>query len=128
MKRFATYLTLIGSLVLTLNCGESGDSGRDYRTELDDLDTQIQTLIEDRSCNADDDCYTIAYGSKACGGPQTYLVYSSLAADVESLESLVEEYNQLEDEYNAEEDVISTCDIAIEPEIACTDETCQEIE
>ena len=127
MKRFATYLTLIGSLVLTLNCGEGSDSGRDYRTELDDLNIQIQTLIEDLSCNADDDCYTIAYGSKACGGPKTYLIYSSLATDVENLESLVEEYNQLEGEYNAEEDVISTCEIAMEPEISCTDGTCQEI-
>ncbi|MBI2338834.1 MAG: hypothetical protein HYU99_00500 [Deltaproteobacteria bacterium] len=127
MKRFATYLTLIGSLVLTLNCGESGDSGRDYRAELDDLDAQIQTLIADLSCNADDDCQTIAYGSRACGGPQTYLIHSSLTTDVESLESLVEEYNQLEDEYNAEENIASPCVIEIEPEIACTDGTCQEI-
>lgn len=70
-------------------------------------------------------CSTMAIGSKPCGGPWGYLVYSSEDLDEEYLKKLVEHYNELDHIRNVEEGRMSTCDLASKPEITYTNATCR---
>lgn len=70
-------------------------------------------------------CKTIAFGSKPCGGPSRYLVYSTLKTNESKLERLVSEYNRLEEKYNKENELVSDCMLATEPEIILENGICK---
>jgi hypothetical protein len=86
-------------------------SERQQQQELDDLhefNNEILPLIDD-SCDTCSQCRSIAFGSKACGGPQTILIYSIKNTDSVLLNSKVTAYNRMEDDFNHKWDVISDC-------------------
>jgi hypothetical protein len=51
------------------------------------LAAEVHRLIGDARCSADAQCRTIAFGAKACGGPQAYLAWSTLVTDTATLEA-----------------------------------------
>ena len=68
--------------------------------------------------NASDWTFT-AYGSKACGGPQGYIAYSTQIDTVAFLQK-IEEYTNLEKAYNIKWGIVSTCDLPKQPKgVAC---------
>ena len=86
-----------------------------YELEYDFQNWPIYTFFE---------CKVIAFGSKPCGGPWSYLVYST-SIDEERLEALVESYNIYEQDYNMACDVASDCMFVTEPtELTCEDGKC----
>lgn len=60
---------------------------------------EIQDLVNSGNCSEDSQCSFMAYGSKACGGPQGYLVFSS-NIDVDALQKKVKKYTEDERLYN----------------------------
>ena len=89
------------------------------------LSFEINTLIEDRSCNGSADCATIGLGSKACGGPVTYLIFSRSTVDVATLQALVTEFNDLEARVNDLTGAVSDCALEPVPVPDCVNSTCQ---
>ena len=70
------------------------------------------------------DCAYIAFGSKPCGGPWSYLVYS-ISIDVDLLKSKVKQYNKMEDEYNRKHGIASDCAIVLPPtSLNCVNDKC----
>ena len=69
-------------------------------------------------------CKVIAYGSKPCGGPARYLVYSTAKTDESPLKELVSEFNQLAKKINQEGNIISDCMFVAEPEVKLTNGIC----
>ena len=64
----------------------------------------------------------LAYGSKACGGPQGYLAYSR-SIDVQNFLDQVAVYTQSEEVFNMKWEVVSTCELAEPPTgVVCEDE------
>ncbi len=91
---------------------------------LQDLSDQIDALIESSNCNDASECRAIAFGSKPCGGPWSYLIYST-TIDTLQLQSLVEEYNEIETNYNTDCGGVSDCAFVLPPEeLACEDGQC----
>ena len=45
------------------------------------LEAAVLGLIGDATCERDEQCRTLAFGAKACGGPQSYLAWSTLRTD-----------------------------------------------
>ncbi len=88
------------------------------------ISENIEALIANNSCNGSDDCASIAWGAKPCGGPWGYLVYAPSNVDVPHLEQLVDEYNQLQDEVNQLTGAASDCAFVTEPELECLDDIC----
>ncbi len=41
----------------------------------------LESLIGDAACDSDAQCHTVAVGSKACGGPERFVAWSSLRTD-----------------------------------------------
>ncbi len=89
---------------------------------------EIHSVINADSCSETGECGFLAYGSKACGGPQGYLLFSN-QVDVEALTKMVEEYNKAEDAYNKKFGIISDCMYATPPEkLECLNGKCVQVE
>ncbi len=88
------------------------------------LENEILEMIGDAEATDVAFCRTIAFGSKPCGGPWRYLVYSAEATDPEALGAKVAEYNRLQDRINREKGIMSDCSLAIKPTVELRDNTC----
>lgn len=92
--------------------------------ELAALKTEIENLANTSFCGDAFECKFIAFGSKPCGGPWGYLVYST-SIDTEELENRVERYNREEAIYNTEWGITSDCAVNNPPEsMNCENNAC----
>lgn len=127
MKLHVKLMFLLSALLLlsaTMCVEEDPYTCDDYLEELESIKLEIDALIAASSCTEHTECRTIAFGSKPCGGPWSYLVYST-SIDTQHLESLVADYNNLEDAYNDNCDAISDCSFLLPPnELSCEDGKC----
>ncbi|PKQ45658.1 hypothetical protein [Confluentibacter flavum] len=125
MKNTFFALLLICLIFTAFKCDE--DSSlliEEDKKELAALKQTIEDLASSSVCNENTECKYIAFGSKACGGPKSYLLYST-SIDVENLEMLVEEYNQKETDFNTKHGIISDCALVMPPTgLSCENNTC----
>ena len=62
-----------------------------------------------------------AIGTKACGGPQKYILYSKKINTVDFL-AKVKSYTEAEAAFNVKWNIVSTCDVPVPPDgIGCVD-------
>ena len=99
----------------------------DEREQLAALRSQIEELVGDAPCDTVADCRFVGFGSKPCGGPWKYLVYSVIGTDMSAgigvdtgvdtlgLVEKVQAYNALEAEMNARYGYASDCAVVNEP-------------
>ena len=115
MKVFPAIL-FIPILTLGFICNEdkSSDSADDT---LEDLEQLIIDEIGQASAADVSECRSIAFGSKPCGGPWSYLVYSTSESDEDRLIDLVGSYNDLEKQVNEAEGRASDCSFVSKPEL-----------
>lgn len=127
MKKVPSHLFLFITclFLFAFQCDEENiTQSEDELKELANLKTEIETLASSSVCNESTECKYIAFGSKPCGGPWTYLIYST-SINTSELENKVEHYNQLETVYNAKWGVVSDCALAQEPsDVICEDNKC----
>jgi hypothetical protein len=97
----------------------------DLLERLTELGREITELIGPAACESDEQCRVIAFGSKPCGGPASYRVYSSLDTDTALLEARVSEYNRLAVQYNRETKAMSDCSMVLAPMAYCATGKCQ---
>ena len=97
----------------------SGDS-------LAQLRALVTEVVGDSTCTRDAQCKTIAFGSKPCGGPWSYLVYSTATTDSARLDAVVQRYNAYEDSLNRAEGRFSDCMLVQQPPVACQQGRCVE--
>ena len=125
--RFFTSLTLVFFLIIGCNSDDTAKE-RDIDTKIiSDLEDEIIALAESSFCNDITECAYIAFGSKPCGGPWSYLIYST-SIDVELLIDKVEEFNKIQQEYNIKYGIVSDCSIVLPPiSLICEDNKCKAI-
>lgn len=119
------YRTLFfGLLLLSIAC-KRGDSvevieeSEPLCYELNLRFEEINSLSNSKTCTDSSIWEYTAYGSKACGGPQGYIAYST-ELDVADFLQKVKEYTELEEEYNRKTGIVSTCILPAEPsDVAC---------
>ena len=86
------------------------------------------SFIDEGACSPTAGCSVMPYGSKACGGPQGYLLFSS-ETDIPALQKMVEKHREAEATYNKQNRITSDCSIPVPPEkLACEDGKCVQIE
>jgi hypothetical protein len=85
----------------------------------------ILDYIATFTCNGNVTCASIAFGRKACGGPQEFLVFPS-SVDLVYLTEKVNNYNLLENAYNLAYGIVSNC-MAVGPpaNIGCVGGVCK---
>jgi len=128
MNILKNTLKTIALFAIVFACTNNSTSLQDEdRNDLDYLQSEIELLISEGNCTENAECDFIAFGSKPCGGPWYYLVFSN-AINVELLKTKVKDYNQKEAAYNKKWGVASDC-MAVLPPIGaeCIDGICTAI-
>ncbi len=121
------------SLVLAINNNEKAHSLTDNsvtnqqsdRADLNKLKREIDRKIGKPRARRLNQCRVIAFGAKACGGPKTYLVYSSFQTNENQLKRLINQYNSLEDKINKETNAMSDCMFIEEPKAELVNSMCK---
>jgi hypothetical protein len=103
-----------------LNAAQQNDSER-----LKELGRIIEQEIGTPAANEPSQCKLIAFGSKPCGGPARYLVYSTAKTNETRLKQLVDEFNQLAKKINEERKSFSDCMFVSEPKVELIDGVCR---
>lgn len=90
--------------------------------EMENLKSEITMLANSEKCSNPADWKTVGLGVKACGGPVSYIAYSTKIDEKAFLEK-VELYNQRSTEYNKKYNLVSDCMLVMQPEnIVCENE------
>ena len=123
-----TIIAKSGLILLILNAFKCDDhehkSCENYVSKLDELRTKIENLVDASVCNENFECRSIAFGSKPCGGPWSYLVYST-SIDTLNLHDLVDVYNKIEQDYNGNCQQYSDCMfLSPTPQLECENNKC----
>ena len=128
MKTFLYYIKTIALLAIVLGCTNNSETNQETDLlELNDLKDEIALLISQSVCIDSSSCDFIAFGSKACGGPKEYLVFSN-SINVAELENKVTNYNNLEKAYNIKWEIISDCSAPSPPtSVECINGECTAI-
>lgn len=80
---------------------------------------KIQAANADTSCDTQSQCHTIGVGSKACGGPERYMAWSSKNSDGAALKALVEQHTAARRADDEREQMMSTCSLVSDPGASC---------
>lgn len=89
---------------------------------------QLNTLIADTQCDNSSQCQVLPAGSRACGGPSSYIVYSSKTVNTDQVELLAAKITEQESKFNAQNDMMSICQHLSAPSTQCTENKCVKIE
>jgi len=114
---------------------EASTPNRAKPVQLQSIDIQIQNggdilkrinlLNAYKSCDHSSDCALLAIGHRACGGPESYQVYSKSNPQLTKLTNLVAEYKQFRIEKDKENHTMGTCQILEPPQFSCIKNQCQ---
>jgi hypothetical protein len=80
---------------------------------------QIQAETADAACDGPQHCHSIAIGSKACGGPERYLAWSSKHDDGARLRALVARHAALRKQEDERAGLLSNCMAVQDPGASC---------
>ena len=86
---------------------------------------QMRALAADTSCTSSAQCHTLALGARACGGPQSYMAWSSAHTDGAALRLLGERHAEQEKARIAASGELSDCRLSADPGAECRAGACQ---
>jgi hypothetical protein len=89
---------------------------------------QLNTLVADAQCDTTAQCKVSPVGSRACGGPSSYIVYSTKTVAEEEVTNLSKKITAFESNYNAQKDMMSTCQHLTTPSTQCVENKCVKLE
>lgn len=104
--------------------GASAKTGAGDTTGLPQLREVIVQQVGEPRCSEPSECRTIPLGSKPCGGPWSYLIYSAATTDSAALEHAVRAYNAREAEQNRKSGRVSDCSFIAPPKLTCDRRLC----
>ncbi len=123
---FVAVLSVAAVITVIAACGTKTPVPADQRTthSLDSLRAEVRQLVAEPACDDANQCRSIAFGSKPCGGPWSYLVYSTQATDSAKLAAAVAQYNAREAQLNRELGRASDCRMVAPPRLDCVASRC----
>ena len=128
MKKAIVYLSFIVCVsVAIIACTMPDDDPvacEQMFQNIQDLRISIEELAATSICSDEFECRSIAFGAKPCGGPWSYLIYTT-SIDTIELETLVSEYNESENNYNLTCGAVSDCSVPTPPSgFSCEENQC----
>lgn len=124
MRKLRLPFLVVFVLLLTQCSSDTSNQTNTIITEemLASKKAEVVALIANASCTGS--CNYIAFGSKPCGGPREYLLFSS-AVNLNELEILVNAYNEMEHQFNIQTNAISDCAFVLPPnQVNCVNGNC----
>ncbi|KAF7767469.1 hypothetical protein PCIT_a4353 [Pseudoalteromonas citrea] len=89
---------------------------------------KLKDMTKDKGCDTSMQCQVIAVGSRACGGPSSYVTFSTRSADVQTVKKLADSITVLESQYNAKNRMVSICQHLTQPSTQCVENKCVKIQ
>ena len=86
---------------------------------------QIRSLIGGAECSSDNQCRILPVGARPCGGPVSYLAWSTAKTDESRLQALAERHKTEQQASNTASGRMSTCIAIAPPAVACRAGACQ---
>jgi hypothetical protein len=115
MSKYIIPFTIIGILLFAgCNLNDDSDNFESDLEELTVMRTAIEELVDTSSCSDNMECLFIGFGSKPCGGPWSYLIYST-SIDTAQLEEMVELFNNKQAVFNTKYEQSSDCMAVLPP-------------
>lgn len=125
MQKILSLLAIAGvAALLGTACAQPQATGTEPQ-RVERAWADVQRLTRNNRCTADDDCRSIAVGSRACGGPSSYLAWSSKSADEAALNAAVQRHAELVKAQNTAEGRMSTCQMLVDPGAECRAQRCE---
>lgn len=122
------YTLLFGVISVALIACTSNTSVNTEETtkeKMSRLDKETKALISPVNCLSTDQCHSVGFGHKPCGGFNAYRIYSDVNTDTSLLKSKIKQYNVLSKILNKKNNLASNCMMLIQPKLACITGTCQ---
>ena len=88
------------------------------------MEAKIDTVLTGAICKDVEDCRSIAFGAKPCGGPWSYKIYSVSGVDTLALAGMVDAYNKFNAVLNERYGWMSDCMMVMPPNIDCVEGRC----
>lgn len=85
---------------------------------------QLRAEIGNAACDSAQQCKTVAVGHKACGGPESYLAWSSKGSDAGRVNQLADAHRAQRKSQNAASGMMSTCSAVMDPGATCSAGRC----
>jgi hypothetical protein len=86
---------------------------------------RIRALAGTPTCSSDSQCHSLPLGARPCGGPESYLAWSSANTSQAEIEALGERYKEERRAANKASGLVSTCQFLMDPGAVCRAGTCQ---
>ncbi len=80
----------------------------------------LQAEVGTASCTSDAQCRTIAVGAKPCGGPSSYLAWSTAVSQEARLSALARDHAQAAKDENLRTGRMSDCALVTDPGAVCS--------
>lgn len=95
--------------------------------QLEQLRQEILAYVGTPECGQPGSCRTIPFGDKPCGGPWSYLIYSTVSTDSVALTGMVARYNRFNHTLNLRYGWASDCSVPNLPVLDCVDGVCVDL-
>lgn len=79
----------------------------------------IRDEVGEAACDSDRQCFSVGVGLKACGGPETYIAWSSKSGNRERLLELVTQHRDARERENESSGIASNCRFVPDPGAVC---------
>lgn len=86
---------------------------------------ELRALAGGATCTSDQQCKTVPVGAKSCGGPESYMAYSTAKVSVEKATALAERFRKEREAQNQASGLVSDCRFLMDPGARCRAGTCQ---
>ena len=119
-----SIISIASSFLLLSGCASTATSGNEQSKTLSDLNYDLNNMVSNNSCTASFQCKVLEVGARACGGPSTYAVYSTLNTSQEEAEQLAQQITKQESIQNKAQG-LTDCSPVLEVQSLCINQQCQ---
>ncbi|KAF2508521.1 hypothetical protein EYY60_15440 [Flavobacterium zhairuonense] len=125
MKKLGFILAVVCLMLASCN-NDDANSNASQEEDAQKLEKMYQEIValsqvNTTPCTDSKDWDFTAIGTKACGGPAKYILYSKKINTIDFL-AKVKSYTEAEAAFNVKWGIFSTCDVPVPPDgIGCVD-------
>ena len=83
------------------------------------LRQQLVAEIGNAACDTSAQCRTLAVGHRACGGPESYLAYSTKTGDAAKMQRIAAQDTAARKQQDTQSGGMSTCQMVMDPGATC---------